>query len=194
MHDTPMTKDADRPLRGTDLKRFHRRVRREGPPSRRLAFVLEDVRYPVNVGSMFRIADACRSELMALVGATKDPTPGGNLARAARGKQRHVPWKRFASVLEAAEHLRASGYWIAGLEITGDALAYHETVYPERVALVVGNEDHGLTKAALAACDAHLYIPMYGRGSSLNVHVAAAIVAYRALLSAPLDTPRTPST
>jgi len=176
-----VTDRSDRPLRGTALKRFHRDRRRQTPPSRAVAFVLENVAYPVNVGSVFRIADACRAELVALVGSTPEPTAGGSLARAARGKQMRVPWERFPSVGESADAMRARGFWIAGIEITADAEAYYEAEFPERVALVVGNEDHGLTRAALAACDAHLYIPMYGRGASLNVHVAAAIVAYRAL-------------
>jgi len=184
-----------RPLRGTELKRFHRRVKRHVASRRHIILALENVQYPVNVGSMFRIADACRAELL-LIGSTTDPTVGGSLARAARGKQRTVPWRRFDNAADAVTFLHESDYWIAGIEITSDAQPYHEIDYPERVALLVGNEEHGLTRAALAICDQHVYIPMLGRGASLNVHVAAAVVAYRALLSpAPgPDRPSTPST
>jgi tRNA G18 (ribose-2'-O)-methylase SpoU len=58
---------------------------------------------------------------------------------------------------------------------------YFEANYPERVCLVVGNEDHGVTRAALALCDMAVFVPMYGVGRSLNVHVAAAIVLYHIL-------------
>ncbi len=47
-----------------------------------------------------------------------------------------------------------------------------------RCALVVGHEDHGVTKATLAVCDAAVFVPMYGKGLSLNVHVALAVVLY----------------
>jgi 23S rRNA (guanosine2251-2'-O)-methyltransferase len=53
--------------------------------------------------------------------------------------------------------------------------------HPGRVALVLGNEDHGVTRACLALCHAALYVPMYGKGKSLNVHVSLAVVGYHIL-------------
>ncbi|MBW7959175.1 MAG: tRNA methyltransferase, partial [Candidatus Promineofilum sp.] len=47
-----------------------------------------------------------------------------------------------------------------------------------KTCLVVGHEDHGITKATLAACDSAVFLPMYGKGLSLNVHVALAVVLY----------------
>lgn len=64
------------------------------------------------------------------------------------------------------------------VELTDDAVPYHEFEYPARTCLIVGHEDHGVTKATLAACDAAVFLPMYGKGLSLNVHVALAIVLY----------------
>ena len=64
------------------------------------------------------------------------------------------------------------------MELTGDALPYFEYDYPQKTCLVVGNEDHGVTRATLEACDAAVFLPMYGKGLSLNVHVALSIVVY----------------
>jgi tRNA (guanosine-2'-O-)-methyltransferase len=44
--------------------------------------------------------------------------------------------------------------------------------------VAIGNEDHGLSPAALAACDSVAFIPMMGRVGSLNVATAAAIALY----------------
>jgi 23S rRNA (guanosine2251-2'-O)-methyltransferase len=60
-------------------------------------------------------------------------------------------------------------------------LPYHRCEYAERTCLVVGHEDHGLTKGTLAVCDAAVFLPMYGKGRSLNVHTALAIVVYHIL-------------
>ncbi len=46
------------------------------------------------------------------------------------------------------------------------------------VCLAVGHEDHGSSKAGLAACDQVAYLPMLGRVGSLNVATAAAIAMY----------------
>jgi tRNA (guanosine-2'-O-)-methyltransferase len=48
------------------------------------------------------------------------------------------------------------------------------------VCLAVGNETHGLTRAALACCDAVGYVPLLGRVGSLNVATAAALGLYEA--------------
>lgn len=180
-------------LRGTALKRWHRQMRRAAT-RRRLAFVLEHVAYPVNVGSMFRIADACRAEHVALAGTTPDPLGSPTIGKVGRGKHARVPWRRYATAVEAIEALRDAGYWVAAVEITADAAPYHTVAYPDAVALVLGNEEHGVTRAALAACDAHVFVPMLGKGASLNVHVAAAVVAYRALFEDARGQSRRPST
>jgi tRNA (guanosine-2'-O-)-methyltransferase len=43
---------------------------------------------------------------------------------------------------------------------------------------VIGHEDHGVGKAALAACDGAVYLPMLGKVGSLNVATATAIALY----------------
>ena len=85
----------------------------------------------------------------------------------------------------AVEGLKASGYQIVAVELTDDAAPYHQFDYAQKVALVVGHEDHGVTKATLAACDAAVFVPMYGKGLSLNVHVALAVVLYHIRHSTP---------
>lgn len=53
--------------------------------------------------------------------------------------------------------------------------------YPEQknaVALVIGNESHGISERARAACDSMLSIPM-ARVESLNAAVAAGILMYK---------------
>jgi 23S rRNA (guanosine2251-2'-O)-methyltransferase len=57
------------------------------------------------------------------------------------------------------------------------------TQYPSKTCLVVGHEDHGVTRATLAACDGAVFIPMYGKGRSLNVQTALAVVLYHVLHS-----------
>lgn len=173
-------------LRGTELKRFNRAARRAARDGgREVMLVLENVNYPVNVGSLFRIADGCGARVV-LAGTTPDPTTP-SAAKVARGHHVHVGWTRAADAGAALRALADDGWWVAAIELADTSLPYHSVTYPARVALVVGNEDHGITRRALAACHAAVFVPMLGRGASLNVHVAAAVVAYRALF------PSTPS-
>ena len=166
-------------LRGTDLKRFLRK----GPePRRQLAIILQSVAYPVNVGSIFRIADACNVQSLLLAGITPTP-PHPTILKVGRAKDSRVPWRYLEKAEDAIQELRAAGYHICALEITDESKPYYQYTYPEKVCFVVGNEDHGVTRDALALCDGAAYVPMFGKGRSLNVHVSLAIVCYHALVS-----------
>jgi tRNA (guanosine-2'-O-)-methyltransferase len=92
-----------------------------------------------------------------------------------------VPWRYVERPEAALQELGEAGFWIGALEITDDCQPYFAVEYPDRVALVLGNEDHGVTRACLAMCNAALFVPMYGKGRSLNVHVSLAVVGYHML-------------
>ena len=164
-------------LRGTPLKRFLRDWRRAHRPAHDIVLVLQSVSYPVNVGSLFRIADAVQVRHMYLCNATPTP-PNRTIAKVGRGKDADVRWTYEKSAEDALVGLREEGYHVAALEITDRAVPYYEFELPERLALVLGNEDHGVTRGALALCDSSVFVPMYGKGKSLNVHVSAAVVLY----------------
>ena len=166
-------------LRGTPLKRFLRHL--SPPPSPvEMVVVCQSVGYPVNVGSVFRIADALDVKEVVLTGITPTP-PHPTISKVGRDKDRRVPWRYVARPEDALKELRAQSFWVAALELTDECQPYYAVDYPQRVALVLGNEDHGVTRACLDLCDAAIYVPMYGKGHSLNVHVSLAVVGYHLL-------------
>ncbi len=169
-----------RPLIGTQLKRFLRDYRREHKPDMTFAALLQSVEYPANVGSIFRIADGAGLEELVLTGITPTP-PNPAIDKVARYKSLRVPWRYEQEPSEAAQGMKAKGYDLVAVELAEDAVPYHTFSYPRQTCFIVGHEDHGVTKAVLAECDAAVFIPMYGKGLSLNVHVALAIVVYHAL-------------
>jgi tRNA (guanosine-2'-O-)-methyltransferase len=170
-------------LRGTPLKRFLRNLPPPPQPTD-LVIVCQSVAYPVNVGSIFRIADALDVREVVLSGITPTP-PHPTISKVGRDKDRRVPWRYVDRPETALKELRDQGYWIGAMEITQQSRPYYTVNYPPKVALVLGNEDHGVTRACLALSDAALYVPMYGKGKSLNVHVSLAVVGYHILHPAP---------
>jgi 23S rRNA (guanosine2251-2'-O)-methyltransferase len=172
-------------LRGTALKRFLRSLPSR-PATGDLVVVCQSVAYPVNVGSIFRIADGLDVTEVVLTGITPTP-PHPTISRVGRRKDARVPWRYVERPETALKELRAQGYWIAALEITDNCRPYYVPHYPPRVALVLGNEDHGVTRSCLGLCDAAVFVPMYGRGKSLNVHVSLAVVGYHLVHGQPSE-------
>lgn len=169
-----------KPLIGTDLKRFLRRYKQSQVRNHEVAALLQSVEYPVNVGSMFRVADGAGLVELILTGITPTP-PQPTIDKVSRFKSRRVPWHYEADPLKAIADVKARGFAVIAVELADGAVPYHQFDYPQRSCLVVGHEDHGVTKATLAACDAAVFLPMYGKGQSLNVHVALSIVCYHIL-------------
>lgn len=171
-----------RPLQGTELKRFLRDYRRRHPIRREVVVLLQSVAYPVNVGSAFRLADAAGAKELILTGITPRP-PNPTIEKVGRAKSNRVPWRYFEDAADALTELEADGFHLVAVELTAEARPYYTYDYPDRVCLVVGHEDHGVTRATLAVVDGAVFIPMYGKGRSLNVHTALGIVLYHVLHS-----------
>jgi tRNA (guanosine-2'-O-)-methyltransferase len=166
-----------KPLTGVDLKRFLRDYRRLNRPYREISALLHSVEYPYNVGSIFRLADGVGISQLVLTGITPRP-PNPTIRKVGRSKDRNVNWSYEKDPEEALTRLRAEGCRIVAIELTAEAIPYNDYDYPEKTCLVVGHEDHGVTKAVLAQCETAVFVPMYGKGRSLNVSTALAIVAY----------------
>ena len=168
------------PLRKVEVKRLFRQAARDYPPRARLAFLLQSLDSALNVGSFFRIAEACGAELI-FTGKTPVP-PHEEIDRTARGHERRVPWRHIAQIDRAAAALKGEGFHLVALETARGSRCYLDYPYPDKVCLVLGNETNGVYAATLGHCDGTVFIPMYGKGPSLNVHVAGAVVAYQVLL------------
>jgi 23S rRNA (guanosine2251-2'-O)-methyltransferase len=166
-------------LTKTQTKRLNSSLSSQLKVNKSLIFLLQDVDDEINVGAMFRIADGCGASLV-LTGTT--PTPPGNaLSMLARGLDRSVAWDYALDLAATVDTLRQDGFQIVGVEVAEGAQLYSDFSFGEKVCLILGSEGRGIYKKNLELCDAVVFIPMLGKGPSLNVHVAGAIVGYAAL-------------
>jgi tRNA (guanosine-2'-O-)-methyltransferase len=170
-----------RQLSKTELKRLQQRIAKARLRKVDLVFLLQNLDDPVNVGALFRIAEACGVREMILVGNTPAP-PHPGISLTARGCERRVAWRHVKGIEEVAAALKGDSYHLVALELTRDAQMYTEYPYPDKVCLVLGSEGGGVWPKTLRLCDGTVFIPMVGKGPSLNVHVAAAVVAYHILV------------
>ncbi len=141
--------------------------------------VLDNVRSLLNVGSIFRTADAFRCKRLYLCGITGTP-PHRELAKTALGADETVAWHYAADAVALVGELRREGYAICVLEQTDGSQSLGE-FRPEagrRYAFVLGNEVSGVSEGVVQGADLALEIPQFGTKHSLNVAVAAGIVCW----------------
>ncbi|HMC98300.1 MAG TPA: RNA methyltransferase [Flavobacteriales bacterium] len=150
-----------------------------GRAQRRVRVVLDDVRSRHNVGSIFRTADGFGVEGMILCGFTPLP-PHREIEKTALGATASVPWEHAADAASAVERLRAEGYRVIAVEQTAQAVPLQELDPSpgQPLALVFGNELHGVSDAVIEACDGCLVVPQYGSKHSLNISVCAGVVLW----------------
>lgn len=147
-----------------------------------IVLLLQDVTDAINVGSLFRTADAAGVSKVLLCGQTPTP-PHPQINTTARGLERRVEWEHHEDASAAIAQFKNDGFQIVGIEIDTNSQNYFQTDYSQKVCLVLGNEAQGIYKKNLPLCDAIVHIPMLGKGQSLNVNIAGAIVVYHIIAS-----------
>ena len=147
-----------------------------------IVLVLPDLTHPVNVGSLFRVADAFALEKVYLTGKTPAP-PNRRIRKSSRATEQFVPYAVEKNPRHVIQVLKKSGYHILCLERTVSSVDIRklEVTSLDKICLVVGSEARGISDDLLELAEETVHIPMYGKNSSMNVSVATSIALYELL-------------
>lgn len=147
-----------------------------GLPETARAFLLDGVTDPHNLGAILRSAYAFGFDGVILPSDRSCPVTG-TVFRASAGAAAHIPVVQVGNLARAIERLQESGFWLyaaAGGE--GDEISGFRPA--RRTAVVLGSEEKGVRRLAREKCDGALRIGMAAGIDSLNVSVAAGIIAF----------------
>ena len=142
-----------------------------------LILVLDGVTDPRNLGAVLRAADGAG---VGGVVIPKDKAAGVTAAavKASAGASEHVRVARETNLKRAVDAMKGANVWVYAAEAGGTDLGKLDLDGP--AAFVLGSEGKGVRRLVREACDGTVSIPMLGAVSSLNVSVAAAVLAYEA--------------
>lgn len=148
-------------------------------PKNPIIIIVDNVLDTYNVGSIFRLADAVAAEKVILCGETLTP-PNSRIKKASINTWQWVNWEYAKTTVEAVEALKRDHpeYTIYAVEQDQKSIPFQTTTYQFPLALIVGNETHGVTSDVLALADHIVELPMWGINVSLNVMVSLGIVLY----------------
>jgi 23S rRNA (guanosine2251-2'-O)-methyltransferase len=139
-------------------------------------FILDRLTDVRNIGSIARSAEIHGVHALVL------PSRGSGMINAdavktSAGALNKIPVCRELNLKNTIQYLKDSGVIVVG------CTEKTETMLPKAkfsgpLAIIMGNEEEGISPEYLKMCDYSVKIPMYGTIESLNVAVSAAIVMY----------------
>lgn len=152
-----------------------------------LVILAHNIRSVHNVGAIFRTAEGFGVNKIYCSGWTPSPQNGlphvrekitDQLHKTALGAERIVPNEYIENLPELISELKAAGFIIVGLEQDKKSMMLPNYVAPQKIALLLGEEVHGIEQEFRELCDDLIEIPMNGQKESFNVSVATGIAIY----------------
>ncbi len=136
---------------------------------------LDEIRDPGNLGTMLRAAAAFRVRGVVLLGECAD-LHNPKTIRASSGAVFSIPTVS-ADWEDACRWARGHDICTVATAATAETAAW-DASYPERTAVIVGSEAHGISTNMLQAAGIVVRIPVAEAVESLNAAVAAGIMLY----------------
>lgn len=155
----------------------------------KITLILHNIRSTHNVGSIFRTAEGLGVAEIILSGYTpyprlpdKDPRLPhisekltAQIHKTALGAENLVPFRYVDGI---ATYLDMLNMPLIALEQSSGSTPLPAFSPPDALALLLGEEVHGIPTDLLQRCDKTVEIPMCGKKESFNVSVAAGIALY----------------
>ncbi|KAE8021755.1 hypothetical protein FH972_007619 [Carpinus fangiana] len=132
-----------------------------------------------NVSAVCRSADALGFQSVHVVSC--DSKRYRDNRHVSMGAEKWLDIEIWNSTQECFKVLKSRGYRIATTHVGMDAVSIYDMDWSCPTAIVVGNENRGISDKALELSDLHCSIPMKGMVDSFNVSVAAGILMHHAV-------------
>ena len=154
---------------------------------KQLKVIFYNIRSTYNVGAILRTCDCLGVSEVIFTGYTPFFDKGlpyeqeklrKQIHKTALGAEETLNWRR-AEINDAIAELKEQGFAVLALEQGENSLNLADSPeLPEKLALILGEEVHGIPAELLSRCDHLLEIPMLGKKESFNVSVAAGIALW----------------
>ena len=137
--------------------------------------ILDNIQDPGNLGTIIRSSVAFNIDTIILSNDTVD-LYNPKVIRSTEGMlfKINIIRKELNNIIDI---LKDENYTIYGTKVTKSTLL-KETEFPNKFAILMGNEGNGVKKELLKKCDKYIYIKMNKECESLNVAVATSIILY----------------
>lgn len=141
-----------------------------------LVLLLDHITDAGNLGAVARSADAVGASGI-VIPSKRSVAVTAATYKSSAGAISHVPVARVASLVQAIERLKKEGFWVAACSEQAADVIWKSNL-KGKMALIMGNENEGVSRLVLENCDFAVKLPMEGAVGSLNVAQAATACMY----------------
>jgi tRNA G18 (ribose-2'-O)-methylase SpoU len=138
--------------------------------------ISDNIKNPENMGSILRIAGNIGAAQSLFISDNSTLFKKHKINRTASGASEKTNWK-IINKNELAHNI-PNDYTVVALETTSDSENIYQFNFPEKTAIIIGNEVAGISDDVLKFATHKVYIPIPGPISSLNVTHALAIAMF----------------
>lgn len=137
--------------------------------------LLDGIEDPHNLGAVIRTANLAGAHGV-IIPKRRAAGLTATVAKTSAGALNYTPVAKVTNLKKTMEELKEKGLWFVCADMGGEQMYKLNLTGP--IGLVVGNEGEGVSRLVKEACDYTAGIPMKGEIDSLNVSVAAGVLAY----------------
>ncbi|PIE45492.1 MAG: 23S rRNA (guanosine(2251)-2'-O)-methyltransferase RlmB [Gammaproteobacteria bacterium] len=144
-----------------------------------LILILDGIQDPHNLGACLRSAAAAKVDAVILP-KNRSAAVNATVSKVASGGAEMLAIFTVTNLSRMLEKIKQSGLWTIALTgYTDDSL--YDTDLSQGIAIIMGNEEKGVSQNVLQHADFKTKIPMPGDLESLNVSVATGVVLFETL-------------
>jgi len=136
----------------------------------------DELQDPQNLGALIRSAYVLGMQGLVLPERRSAPL-NETVAKCSSGAMESLPIATVTNLNQAIEQLKASKFWIVGVDMDGEKPCY-DFEFNMPTALVIGGEGKGIRPLVKKSCDFTVAIPMDSNLGSLNAATAGSILFY----------------
>lgn len=136
--------------------------------------ILDQIQDPRNFGAIIRSCE-CFGVAGIIIQNRNNVKVTDTVVKASVGAIEYVDIAQVTNISDTIDILKKYGYFVYSTQADGQ-YHYQQVEYPNKVAIVLGNEGNGIRKKVREHCDTSLKIHLNGKINSLNVSVACGIL------------------
>ena len=137
--------------------------------------ILDHILDPHNLGAIIRTAVAASIDAI-IIPNDRQVLVNATVVKTSVGAVFDIDIVLVNNISNTIKILKDNGFWIYGTVMNGED--YTKVDYSSKTAIVIGNEEKGISKLVKENCDFLVTIPISNKIDSLNASVAAALMMY----------------